>query len=232
MLATLGKRFHGIWRSSRSSVDLLPVVDELSALPAPIIIVSSSGNDQVSSVEHVAKQRMCTVHQVSMGSPEGFVSALDLLTACAKSGEWLVLRNVHLCTHWLRDTLENRLAGIIRDAAAGMGEAVHKGFRIFLTSETNPDLPTTLLRDAEVIVVEKSVGVKASMEQFCGANEDKILPPMVEQRKRLLQMLARLHASIQERSRYQGWSKPLRVYRGRCRLRHDCHQFLVGRPSC
>ena len=72
----------------------------------------------------------------------------------------------------------------------------------------NPDLPTTLLRDAEVIVVEKSVGVKASMEQFYGANEDKILPPMVEQRKRLLQMLARLHASIQERSRYQGWSKP------------------------
>ena len=56
------------------------------------------------------------------------------------------------------------------------------------------------------------MGVKASMKRFCAhitpdCTNVATRPPMAEQRARLLQVLARLNASIQERSRYQGWSK-------------------------
>ena len=79
VLAAMKDRFHKVWRSYRSAVDLQAVVEELSGTITPITIVSSSGDDQASSVEHLARQQKGqTAHQVSMGSPEGFC----LQTSC------------------------------------------------------------------------------------------------------------------------------------------------------
>ena len=52
------------------------------------------------------------------------------MVAAAKSGRWVLLRNVHLCASWLV-TLEKRLHAL----------KPHANFRLFLTSEIHPQLP-------------------------------------------------------------------------------------------
>lgn len=60
--------------------------------------------------------------------------AVTLLRECAKSGDWLVLKNVHLAVSWL-PSLEKELLMLQK----------HEKFRLFLTSEPHPKFPSTLL---------------------------------------------------------------------------------------
>ncbi len=61
------------------------------------------------------------------GSAEGFSQADKAINSAAKSGRWVMLKNVHLASNWLVQ-LEKKLHSL----------QPHSSFRLFLTMEINP----------------------------------------------------------------------------------------------
>jgi dynein heavy chain 1 len=111
-----------------------------------------------------------------------------------------MLKNCHLCTDWLKDTLVKKLQTL------GTG-TTHADFRIFITSEINPKLPTSLLHLSDVIIAEAPSGLKATLSRFFSSiSTERFTDPV---RNRLYLVLGWVHAVIQERLRYvpAGWTE-------------------------
>jgi len=106
---------------------------------------------------------------------------------------------VHLAPGWLVD-VEKKLHRLNH----------HKGFRMFMTMEFNPKIPTTLLRMSMTQVFEPPSGIKASLLRTYGGvvNAQRSEKSPIE-RCRMHFLLSWFHAVIQERLRYTpiGWSK-------------------------
>lgn len=79
--------------------------------------------------------------------------AVTLLRECAKNGDWLVLKNVHLAVSWL-PSLEKELLMLQK----------HDNFRIFLTSEPHPKFPSTLLEMSLKVRKGRGAGAGARRE--------------------------------------------------------------------
>jgi len=181
-------------------VDLVDVIETDSQSSIPIMLCSEAGRGQDASsrIEVIAQSAGKTLLQVAMGSSEGYTEADKLISQASKMGQWVLLRNTHLCTEWL-GKLEKRLQTM----------TPHNSFRLILTCEVTPLLPTALLRISEVVFVEAATGIKANMSHFMqsipAARFDK--PPV--ERGRLYLFLAWLNAVVHERLRYVplGWSK-------------------------
>lgn len=107
------------------------------------------------------------------------------MQGAAKSGKWVVLKNVHLAPQWLVK-LEKKLLTL----------TPHPNFRLFLTTEINPKLPVNLLRSARKFVYEPAAGVKASILRTLQGLPETISAEPVE-RGRVFLLLAWLHAVIQ-----------------------------------
>lgn len=181
-------------------VDLVDMFETDSRCSKPIMLCSEAGRGQDASgrVEVIAQSSGKTLLQVAMGSSEGYTEADKFISQAAKMGQWVLLRNTHLCTEWL-GKLEKRLQNI----------SPHNSFRLILTCEITPLLPTSLLRTAEVVFVEASTGIKANLSYFMQSIPAvRFLKPPVE-RGRLYLFLAWLNAVVHERLRYVplGWSK-------------------------
>lgn len=137
--------------------DLHAVVQEIDST-SPLLICSAPGYDVSGRVESMAHQMKKELHSVAMGSSEGFDTAESLVTTASKRGTWVMLKNVHLATDWLNDTFVKKLQTF--------GHSTNKDFRLFITSEISPKLPTALLQLSDVIVAEASSGIKASITRF------------------------------------------------------------------
>jgi dynein heavy chain 1 len=110
-----------------------------------------------------------------------------------------MLKNVHLCVDWLRESFVKKIQSL--------GHGTHKDFRLFITSEINPRLPTGLLRLSDVIVAQAPTGIKASLNRFVsGISKDRFSSPV---KCRLYLLLGWAHAVIQERLRFvpNGWTE-------------------------
>lgn len=114
----------------------------------------------------------------------------------------MLLRNVHMAPEWL-GLLEKRLHRM----------TPHASFRLFLSAELHPKLPSSLLRQSALVLYEAPKGVKASLLKTLSAG-GVLTKARVEaapaERGRLHFLLAWLHAVIVERRRYApvGWLKP------------------------
>jgi len=64
----------------------------------------------------------------------------------------VLLKNVHLAPQWLGE-LEKEIYKL----------QLNTNFRLFLTMEINPKVPTTLLRASHVFVFEPPSGIKAAL---------------------------------------------------------------------
>ena len=64
---------------------------------------------------------------VAMGSPEGFDEAEKAISSAARTGRWVLLKNVHLAPSWLQQ-LEKKLHSL----------GANQNFRLFLTAEISP----------------------------------------------------------------------------------------------
>lgn len=129
---------------------------------------------------------------------QGFKDADRELAAASKSGNWVMLKNVHLGPSWLT-TLEKKLQGL----------NPHNNFRLFLTTEINPKLPTNLLSSARVFVYEPASGLKASLVRALHSTPEQTMAQEPLERGRVHLLLCWLHAVVVERLRYAplGWSK-------------------------
>ena len=180
-------------------LDLVKVVQEESNCKSPILFCSAPGFDASTKIESLARQLNKKFLSIAIGSNEGFELVEKNFPNKIKSGEWLVLKNVHLAPQWLNE-LEKKL----------YSNEPNPNFRLFLTMEFNPKIPANVLRISRKFVFELPSGIKHSLIRSYAnvLNAQKSEKPPLE-RCRLHFLLAWFHAVIGERLRYVpiGWSK-------------------------
>eukprot|EP00559_Dactyliosolen_fragilissimus_P007927 CAMPEP_0184869058 /NCGR_PEP_ID=MMETSP0580-20130426/32666_1 /TAXON_ID=1118495 /ORGANISM="Dactyliosolen fragilissimus" /LENGTH=2586 /DNA_ID=CAMNT_0027370293 /DNA_START=1 /DNA_END=7761 /DNA_ORIENTATION=+ len=183
--------------NGRGLSDLQEITDNDIDSVTPLMLCSAPGNDVSSRVESLAKQKKIDVSSVSLGSSDSFNNAHNLIKSKFKVGSWVLLKNCHLCT----DEQQNDLVKWVQSLIPG------STFRLFLTSKLHSKLPTSLFRLSDIIVVDASTGVKATLHRFfCSINNARLNDPT---RNKLYLILGWLHAVIQERLQFvpSGWSQ-------------------------
>lgn len=163
------------------------------------MLVSAPGYDASVMIEDLAvtKKKKCV--SVAIGSPEAFEEAESAIKLAARSGSWVLLKNVHLAPAWLVE-LEKMVYKL----------SLNQNFRLFLTMEMNPKVPSTLIRSSHVLMFEPPQGIKAAMLRsytHAISKEKSDMKPV--QRSKLHFIAAWFNAIVKERLRYTpiGWSK-------------------------
>jgi dynein heavy chain 1 len=179
--------------------DLQPVV-EFETLPkSPLLLCSAPGFDPSQKVDKLARDLNKRYTAVAIGSAEGYTLAEQAIQSASKAGHWVLLKNVHLAPGWLVE-LEKKIHRL----------TPHENFRLFLTMEINPKVPSTLVRSSNTFVFERPAGIKVSLKRsFRTLLSPERTDRAPVERSRLHFLLCWLHAVVQERLRYTpiGWTK-------------------------
>ncbi|VDO77217.1 unnamed protein product [Schistosoma curassoni] len=184
--------------SARGHLELMSIVEHEIRANIPVLLCAAQGFDPSGRVEDLANEHNKQLTSIAIGSAEGFSQADKAINSAAKSGKWVMLKNVHLASGWLVQ-MEKKLHSV----------QPHPNFRLFLTMEINPKLPVNVLRSGRVLVFEPPPGIKASLlRTFANVPASRISRAPAE-RARLYFLLAWFNAVVQERLRYVplGWSK-------------------------
>ncbi|KAK3716178.1 dynein heavy chain [Vermiconidia calcicola] len=175
--------------------DLGRIAIEVAA-SSPIALCSSPGFDASYKVDQLVDRMQASCASVAMGSSESVSSADAALASAAANGSWVLIKNVHLAAEWLQN-LVKRIDSL----------KPNKDFRLFLSMETNPKIPSSLLRASRVLMYEQPAGIRANMRDSLSSVPDKAVQQPVE-KGRIHFLLSYLHAVVQERLRYAprlGW---------------------------
>ncbi|OXB57863.1 hypothetical protein ASZ78_016437 [Callipepla squamata] len=110
----------------------------------PILIIISPGADPSQELQELASVEGNTecYHQVAMGQGQADL-AIQTLKECARNGEWLCLKNLHLVIPWL-PVLEKELNAL----------QPQPNFRLWLTTEVHPKFTPILLQSSLKITYE------------------------------------------------------------------------------
>ncbi|XP_041438616.1 cytoplasmic dynein 2 heavy chain 1 isoform X2 [Xenopus laevis] len=166
----------------------------------PILIIISPGADPSQELQELACAevgRDC-YHEVAMGQGQADI-AIHTLRECAREGEWLCLKNLHLVISWL-PLLEKELNSLQPKA----------NFRLWLTAEVHPKFTPILLQSSLKITYEAPPGLKKNlMRTYESWTPEQISKNGKTPRAQALFSLAWFHAVCQERRNYipQGWTK-------------------------
>jgi dynein heavy chain 1 len=177
------------------SGDLGDIVKQVNAV-TPVALSSSPGFDASYKVDNLVERERVTCSNIAMGSNEGAATADKAIANAATTGNWVLVKNVHLAPQWLQ-SLEKRLESL----------KPNPDFRLFLSMETSPKIPVNLLRASRVLSYEQPAGIRANMKDSLSSLADKATKAPVE-KARVYLVLSFLHAVIQERLRYAptlGW---------------------------
>ena len=180
-------------------LDLVKVIRDETNCKMPILFCSAPGFDASTKIESLARQLNKRFLSIAIGSSEGFELVEKNWASKIKSGEWLVLKNVHLAPNWLNE-IEKRL----------YANEPNANFRLFLTMEFNPKIPANVLRISRKFVFELPSGIKHSLiRSYANVLTPEKSEKTPHERCRLHFLLAWFHAVIGERLRYVpiGWSK-------------------------
>ena len=178
-----------------SSGDLKDVVEQVSA-STPIALSSSPGFDASYKVDALVDRLHAACANLAMGSNESLASADKAISNAAANGSWVLVKNVHLAPQWLQG-LEKRLDAL----------NPHKDFRLFLSMESSPKVPVSLIRASRLLMYEQPAGIRANMKDSLSVLAMRADKAPVE-KGRLYFLLCFLHAVLQERLRYAptlGW---------------------------
>ena len=183
---------------SLAEYDLGKLVESEVGSQHPIALASVPGHDASYRVDNLVRAVGVSCTSVALGSVEGFGLADQAIANAARTGTWVLLKNVHLAPAWLGQ-LEKRLQSL----------SANRNFRLFLTMETNPVVPVNMLRQSRIIMNEPLPGVRANLlDTLRGLPAARIASGPAE-KSRIFFLLAWFHAVVQERLRYLplGWSK-------------------------
>jgi dynein heavy chain 1 len=89
-------------------LDLDKAIKEETNCKSPILFCSAPGFDASTKIESLARQLNKKYLSIAIGSSEGFELVEKNWTMKIKSGEWLILKNVHLAPNWLNE-LEKKI---------------------------------------------------------------------------------------------------------------------------
>lgn len=177
------------------SGDLREVVEQVR-VTAPVALSSSPGFDASYKVDNLVERTRATCTNIAMGSNEGVESADKAIANAAATGNWVLVKNVHLAPSWLQ-SLEKRLDSL----------KPHANFKLFLSMESSPKIPVNLIRASRVLMYEQPAGVRANMKDSISSLAERASKQPVE-KARIYLLLSFLHAVVQERLRYApnlGW---------------------------
>jgi len=197
-LAIFSDLAFGVDMPSLSDYDLQRVVKEEVGPTHPVALASVAGYDASYRVDNLSRDTGTPCQSIAMGSAEGFTLADQAIANAARTGAWVLLKNVHLAPTWLAH-LEKRLHSL----------SPASGFRLFLTMETNPVIPVNILRQSRIIMNEPPPGVRANLLDTLRGISPARLQTGPAEKARLYFLLSWFHAVVQERLRYLpiGWSK-------------------------
>uniref|UniRef100_M4C5M6 Dynein heavy chain n=1 Tax=Hyaloperonospora arabidopsidis (strain Emoy2) TaxID=559515 RepID=M4C5M6_HYAAE len=209
----------------RGDIELSKNVEDDTQAARGVLLCSTTGFDPSAQIDELAAAQRKKYNSVSMGSSEGFDAAEKGLNTALKHGSWLLLRNVHLCPSWLV-SVEKKLYNA--------RESVHPNFRLFLTSEINPNLPVNLVRMCDVFVFEPPSGMKMSMVRTLDTVTAERMNCSPAERSRLYLLLAWFHALVHERLRFVpiGWSKTYEFSQSDFRAACDVIDRWVDSVAC
>jgi dynein heavy chain 1 len=159
---------------------------------------SVTGFDASGHVEDLVAETGKEIISIAIGSSEGFTQAEKAINTSSKLGHWVLLKNVHLASSRLVE-LEKKLYNL----------KPHSAFRIFLSMEINPKIPSNLLRLGRTFVFEPASGIRANLMRTLSNIPSLRMNKAPAERSRLYFLLSWLHSITQERLRYVplGWSK-------------------------
>ena len=182
-----------IFNGSGDLIDLIAQAEPTN----PIALACSPGFDASFKVESIVVSREVRCSYIAMGSSESVGSADKAISEAAATGTWVFVKNVHLALYWLQG-MEKRLDSL----------KPHSDFRLFLSMESNPNIPINLIRISRVLMCEQPAGIRANIRDSLLPSAPSGKAPPVE-RSRLYLLLSILNGVIQERLRYAptlGWS--------------------------
>lgn len=179
-------------------LDLVGIVENEIKATTPVLMCSVAGYDASGRVEDLAVETGKQLISIAIGSSEGFTQAEKAINTSSKNGRWVLLKNVHLAPSWLVQ-LEKKLHNL----------QPHPAFRLFLSMEINPRIPSNLLRLGRCLVFEPPPGIRANLVRTLSVIPSTRMNKSPAERSRLYFLLCWLHAIVQERLRYVplGWSK-------------------------
>ncbi|XP_004348847.1 dynein heavy chain [Capsaspora owczarzaki ATCC 30864] len=179
-------------------VDLANVVEREVKANTPILLCSVPGYDASGRVDDLAAFKVKRCASIAIGSAEGFALAEKAIASAVQTGDWVLLKNVHLAPSWLV-TLEKKMHAV----------TAHANFRLFLTMEIHPKTPLSLVRQSRAFMFELPPGIKANMLRTFSSVPSARMAAQPTERARLYFLTAWFHAVVQERLRYAplGWSK-------------------------
>ncbi|XP_068526326.1 cytoplasmic dynein 2 heavy chain 1 isoform X3 [Anas acuta] len=189
----------GIKELSPSPLNLKRLYKETLEIE-PILIIISPGADPSQELQELASVERDTecYHQIAMGQGQADL-AIHTLKECARNGEWLCLKNLHLVIPWL-PVLEKELNTL----------QPQPNFRLWLTTEVHPEFTPVLLQSSLKITYESPPGLKKNLLR----TYESWTPEQINRKGNLsrahsLFCLAWFHAVCQERRNYipQGWTK-------------------------
>ncbi len=163
----------------------------------PVLVVISSGSDPSEELRELASSQRVTLHEVAMGQGQTDV-ALERLATAAKSGEWLMLKNLHLMTFWV-PVLAKEVARL----------EAHEKFRLWLTAESHPKFPAVMSEHSLKVTYEAPPGIKRNLQRTLRSWGPDVFAGASAARAQNVFALAWFHAVAQERRKFipQGWCK-------------------------
>eukprot|EP00124_Ichthyophonus_hoferi_P001082 Ihof_evm1s50 gene=Ihof_evmTU1s50 len=178
-------------------LNLDSVVSKEIKANTPVLMCSVPGYDASTYVENIAGGH--NLQTIAIGSAEGYALADKAIASAARSGDWVLLKNVHLSPSWLMSLEKTKLHAL----------NPQPGFRLFMSMEISPKVGGNLLRMSRIFVFSPPPGIKASLLQTLHSIPQSRMDRAPAERSRLYFLLAWFHAIVQERLRYVplGWSK-------------------------
>jgi dynein heavy chain 1 len=207
---------------SETAYDLQRIVaDEVNA-QTPVALCAVPGFDPSYRVDNLARAADVRCISVAMGSQEGFALADQAITTGARTGQWVLLKNVHLAPAWLGQ-LEKKISS----------SGLNRSFRLFLTCETSPVIPVSFLRASRILMNEPPPGLKASMLDNLRGIPPARIQSCPAEAMRLFFLLSFFHATLTERLRYTplGWSKAFEFNDSDAEMALDVIETWVNRVA-
>jgi len=98
-----------------------------------MLLCSITGYDASGKIEDYASEIGKQLSSIAIGSAEGFEAAEKAINSASRSGNWVLLKNVHLAPSWSAQ-LEKKIHGL----------KCHSSFKLFLSMDIMPKVFSTI----------------------------------------------------------------------------------------
>ena len=175
----------------------LPTCFKDASATMPLVFVLSPGADPGEMLNKFAKELKFDkkMSAISLGQGQGPIAEKFIHQAVERGG-WVLLQNCHLAGSWMP-----RLEALVEQWDP---DAMHRDFRLWLTSGPSPTFPVSILQNSVKMTSEPPRGVKANLNVAYLAYSDEYFEkqPKQEPFKKILYGICFFHALLQDRRKF------------------------------